>query len=236
MYTYAQSLFVHADSNQCDQRKPGCERCERTGRECEGYARGTIFLNQTGFASAAHERSRLNHNPQEGGARIQIFAATPETYNKRKKRQDSTDTKDEETSASPAFSAGSSISTSSSFSLQTTALSRQLENLCLDRLCPIKSQQACFSLSMIAPEMLASSNQEPTFHHAFNALKLSMPYKHKADTDMIIRSRIEYGKALREMQTAIADAPTHISDQTLLACTVLKQYEVCRPSNRYILR
>lgn len=212
---------------QCDQRKPACERCERTGRDCEGYARGTIFLNQMGFASAAHDKSRLDHCLRKGEARIQIFAATPETYNKRMQRQTSTDTTSDGTALSPTSSITSSLSSNTNLSLHLSASSRQLESLCLERISPIRSQQHAFSFSILAPQILASSNAEPVFLHAFNALKLSMPNPQTTTTAMIFRSRIEYGKALREMQKAIAKEPSRISDQVLVACTILKQYEVC---------
>ena len=180
-------------------------------------------MNQTGFG-AVQDRSHHNQNPPEGDARIQIFAATAETYTR--PVNESSNVKNNGGLPSPASSVGSPLSSiNSTFSLLHSASDAQLDSMCLERICPLRSQQKTFSLYILAPEIISRSRQEPVFMHAFNALKLSMPYGEESP-EMILRSRVEYGKALREMQKTIADRKSSISDQTLLAVTLLKQYEV----------
>ena len=174
-------------------------------------------------------RTHHNQNILEDDAGIQIFAATAETYTRPKGGISSV--RNDAGLPSPASSVGSPLSSiDSNLSLLQSASDKQLDSMCLERICPLRSQQKTFSLCILGPEILARSKQEPVFRHAFNALKLSMPYGVES-TDMILRSRIEYGQALREMQKAIADQRSYISDQTLLAVTLLKQYEVSYHSN-----
>lgn len=70
------------------------------------------------------------------------------------------------------------------------------------------------------------SSQDSSLQDAFSALSISRVGQGHKDARLVHESAILYGKALKELQTALFDPSRMHSDQVLMACMLLGLYEV----------
>lgn len=75
------------------------------------------------------------------------------------------------------------------------------------------------------------SGTETALHLAFLAFSASRLGRANNDDRMVQESRKIYGRALRDLQSALWDSRRMYSEETLLACMLLGQYEVSYPVN-----
>jgi len=75
-------------------------------------------------------------------------------------------------------------------------------------------------------------NDEPTLQTAFCALSISRVGRDNKDMRLVRESSKAYGKALRDLQTALFDKGRAGSDQVLTACLLLSMYEVYEGSSK----
>lgn len=227
----------------CDLARPACGQCTKSGKVCGGYQRELTFIHhkdsednrtlQSGsIVSPEQETSSPHHVIRSVAASSKANSSLSFTA-----YQQSPDVSADlvwpETSAlvqqrsSPSASM-QLLPPSLSLTALTTLHTSLFNSLYLPR--DIRPSQGSFwafgnhvNWTLIAAQLL---NNDRGLQLAYLALSCSRVGHHNQDDNLLESGKTLYGKALREMQHAIVDPRRRYSEEILLACSALSQYEM----------
>lgn len=177
-------------------------RCTQSGRVCEGYKRGPVFLNRT--AQGWEKRSRLEE-------------ALPRH-----------DEHDDAQTDSPKSSSSSDSSSSPPTDLQvssTKTMKLQFHSLFLENYLPSNPSLGPGLTQTWLAEAVRLHKPGRALEYSLHALCMTRIGKLAGDQSLVVKGGVAYGHALRELQLALSSKRAG-SDDTLAACLVLSIYEV----------
>jgi len=200
---------------KCDLAAPNCERCSKRGLICEGYERGPVFINRT--TKGIVRRRPLEEAQSRNDAELQM-------------------------AGSDTVANGSMIDTSPFAGIDTVVqrLGTQINGsyVMLKRIRSLFEEQ--YLPNAPKPKHPGQGTEMPglwllkcinlpqpgqALEYSSTALALSRVGKAIDNTDLVLRGRLFYGHALRELQKALLDPLLVVKDDTLAACQTLAHYE-----------
>jgi hypothetical protein len=198
-------------SHKCDVRKPSCSNCDKSGRQCEGYARFPIFLNRT------------------------MDGTAPRVHLEESKPSKSRNKHDSETLLNPGLTIALSlmgISQCQAWKAQVVAwfwesyatVSRFDDG---DRDVPERNSLWLYR-AVEVPHPL------PVLKQALLALSIVRYGRVTGNVDLTSYGQRLYGIVLRALQQAMYDENSATSDATLASVRVLVLYEVSKKGLRSI--
>jgi hypothetical protein len=171
----------------------------QSGRACEGYKRGPVFLNRT--AQGWEKRSRLEEAlPRRGELEIAKTDGLV-TYKSQ--------------SLSPLLQ----ISPSKSMKAQFHALFLETYLPSSPKLGPSLTQAWL-------GEAVRLNNPGKALEYSLHALCITRVGRNGGNQALVVKGSAAYGQALKELQDALASPKLAGTDGTLAACLVLSIYEV----------
>jgi hypothetical protein len=170
--------------------------CTRTGRVCEGYNRGLVFLNRT--AQGLKKRAPLEEaQPRDGF--IQTIKR-PVVFD-----------------ASPQISC--QIDTGA-------VIVKQFEGMFLESYLPSDPSMGKQSSGAWLLQAACLNEPGDALKYALRALFISRAGRTNNDEVLTVRGTEAYGEALQTLRIALCSKRLASSDGTLAACNVLATYEV----------
>jgi hypothetical protein len=174
----------------------------QSGRVCEGYKRGPVFLNRT--AQGWEKRSRLEE-------------ALP-----RRDKQDDTQTESRMSSSSPDSSPPPlpvQVST-------TKAMKLQFHSLFLENYLPANPNLGPGLTQTWLAEAVRFNKPGRALEYSLHALCMTRIGRIAGDQSLVVKGSVAYGHALKELQLALSSPNLAGTDDTLASCLVLSIYEV----------
>lgn len=180
----------------------------QSGRTCEGYKRGPVFLNRT--AQGWEKRSRLEEALPRHDEPDEIQAASPK-------------------SSSSSDSSSSSSSTPLQMQVSSTKIMKlQFHNLFLENYLPANPNLGPGLTQMWLAEAVHLNKPGKALEYSLHALCMTRIGRLSNDQPLIVKGGVAYGHALRELQLALSSSKRAGSDDTLASCLVLSIYEVSK--------
>lgn len=228
------NMYLADPQYQCDEGRPSCQRCIKSGRECEGYEKAPIFLNRT--VQGIEKRKHLDE-VRPGGDKTQTLLF-PQSAPSPSRRQ-SISPQSPSMTQSPG-SGGSSTPSGLSQRLSSTEPSaihlprrvsdmdlttEQIRNTLIAEYLPATDSRS----SPFAEFLTQTLELDPwgeVLETSLLALTMARLGKTQDNSSMMLQSQLKYGKALRLLQHAIVDDDLSIRDQTIAASNTLKLFEV----------
>jgi hypothetical protein len=169
----------------------------QSGRECEGYKRGPVFLNRT--AQGWEKRSRLEEAlPRLGDSTIGQVDR-PKALK----------------SSSPPLQISSS-----------KAMNLQFHSLFLETYLPSDLKLGPSLTHGWLADAVRVNSPGKALEHSLHALCMTRIGRVGGDQALVVKGSAVYGLALKELFAALASPKLAGTDDTLVACLVLSIYEV----------
>ncbi|KAH8601141.1 hypothetical protein B0O99DRAFT_249659 [Bisporella sp. PMI_857] len=199
---------------RCDLQKPDCARCIQSGRECEGYVRGAVFLNRT--VKGWEKRERL----EEVQPRKKSSSSPQSVGNIKNEPSPSTSQRG---SQSPPIQP----SAVSQPPIENPDLRKYIfQNLFLESYLP-KSPKAGSGLAGAwLFEAIRLNRRNTSLEYSLHALCLTRVGRILGHQDLIKRGTAAYGFALRALHRALENSKLAAKDETLATCLILSIYEL----------
>ncbi|KAI9704695.1 MAG: hypothetical protein M1820_005443 [Bogoriella megaspora] len=191
---------------RCDEGKPTCTRCARSGRECEGYDRFPTFLNRT--AQGLEKRKPL----EEIKPRLGSPSTEPDTLSGARNRA---------LSIPQTYSLTLAGQPHSSLSYDDQIYASFLD--VFDQEAAIVASPNPRSLFKVLPTI---PNPPNVLRYSTKALAASRLAFANRDSEMRMRAFDAYGRALRELQRSLYDPNAMYNDTTLAAARCLVTFEL----------
>ena len=208
------SSITNANSYQCDLQEPNCERCRQSGRVCEGYKRGAVFLNRT--ALGLEKRKRLEEaQPRQLTSPLSL---SPQSSNTSDQGTDHAK-RDRETD-----------DTVYPLVLPLTAVNvmkKKFQGLFLEDYLPVRPNDGPGLYRDWLCEVVALNRPDQVLEYSLHALCITRSGRIHGDQDLVVQGSVAYGYALKELQKALVFPRSATKDETLAACYILSIYEVC---------
>lgn len=198
---------------RCDLQKPDCGRCLQSGRVCEGYNRGAVFLNRT--AQGWAKRNRL----EEAQPRDPLHDG-PYFLSDNGRGSSHTESPSRSPEEPPVAYEPLSY-------LSDTNVKRQIfQNIFLDSYLPKNPHQGPGLQGAWLFEAIRLNNPGQALEHSLHALSLTRVGRITGQYDLIKRGNAAYGVALRSLFIALESPKLAGKDETLAACLILSFYEL----------
>lgn len=176
-------------------------RCVQSGRACEGYKRGPIFLNRT--AQGWEKRLRLEEALPRREKPIVVQIGSSDASS---------------TSRSPLpLLQGISAK---------AAMKLQFHNLFLESYLPSNPRLGPGLTQTWLAEAIRLNNPGKALEYSLHALCMTRVGRITGDKPLIFKGSVALGHALRELQLALLSPKLASTDGTLASCQVLSIYEV----------
>ncbi|KAL9125744.1 MAG: hypothetical protein Q9217_005091 [Psora testacea] len=202
----------------CDLSKPNCQRCTKSGRVCEGYARYPTFLNTT--LEGRQKRFRLEEAKPRSSVNTTISSTSSSTALNTTSNQIDTDSSDE-TSTSDATRLTLFRQTSNS-----DLRDDQLIACFYNNFIPKGVLARDLSPALWLQQILLSGAGSPAMRSSLKALAMTRLGWLNGDRALCARGRGQYGIALTHLQKALYDKTLAWQDETLAAAYCLSIYEL----------
>lgn len=172
-------------------------KCMQSGRACEGYKRGPVFLNRT--AQGWEKRSRLEEALPRLGEPEAVKTVTAV--------------------ASKWQSLPQQINTSH-------AMRNQFHGLFMETYLPSVPNLSLGLPQTWLAEAIRFNNPGMALEYSLRALCMTRIGRISGDQALVVKGSSAYGRALKELYDALASPKLAGADDTLAACLVLSIYEV----------
>jgi hypothetical protein len=172
----------------------------QSGRVCEGYKRGPVFLNRT--AQGWEKRSRLEEALPRRDEQEEIQVDSPSSSNSSK-------------SPSPPRQLSSA-----------KAVKLQFHGLFLENYLPSNPKEGLGLTHTWLAEAVRFHNPGKALEYSLHALCITRIGRIAGDQALVLKGSVAYGHALRELQLALSSPKLAGTDDTLASCLVLSIYEV----------
>ncbi|TVY14996.1 hypothetical protein LARI1_G006930 [Lachnellula arida] len=196
---------------KCDLTQPNCDRCKKSGKACEGYQRGPVFLNRT--LDGLQKRQPMEEAQPRQGSHTQGI------LNNRNR----SDFIDGIRSLSQERPSAQRIPPQIDLTILRL---KKYETLFLDGYLPSHSGIGGNFLGLWLLESIVVDNPGPALEYAKQALFLARVGKLANDKFIITQGNMRYVYALKELQRALLNDHQVTRDETLAACQVLILFEV----------
>ena len=193
------SFSVVADKPRCDLAQPNCERCQRSGRVCEGYAKGPVFLNRT--AKGLMKRGRLEEALPHRGSTV---------------------AESSQASASAQLAAHRLPAQVGTVAVHDA----RLEGSFLERHLPSEGPRQSSDPIPYLRGIMMSASRGRALEPALRALWMTRMARMTKNRDLLMRGRQHYGVSLRQLQGCLSDVELAIGEETLATAQILSLYEV----------
>lgn len=192
-------------------------RCVQSGRTCEGYKRGPVFLNRT--AQGWEKRSRLEEALPRREEAIVVQIGGPSVPKVSKPPKPSKPSK----SPSPPLQGISA----------KEAMKLQFHNLFIESYLPSNPKLGPGLTQTWLAEAVRFNNPGKALEYSLHALCITRIGRFSGDQALVVKGSVALGQALRELQLALSSPKLAGTDDTLASCLVLSIYEVnlCRSCN-----
>lgn len=187
--------------SQCDQRLPGCARCETYGKPCPGYDKGFKFI--VGKPYRSKRPRRITDNDSSPSATTQFTGSDAGTPGQAAIRTES---------PTSLISAGANV-------LQ--GLSALIDDFCEPR--PANQKHAVFHWFGYLPSVYGQSRTLDATIETFVAHHFG---KILQNDQMVVFARSTYGEALRRLRRSLTHSSECLSTNIFCAVVLLCLYEV----------
>ena len=201
---------------QCDEGKPDCERCLKSGRQCEGFDRFPTFLNQT--VDGPQKRFGL----EEAKPRTTTGTSSSAVSSRRSSPGQSRSRRITR-SRTHARAAGSTLSRQPS---NSELVDSQLISQFWKSFAPIETSSSQVSPCRWLQWSLEVTRPTVALGLSIKALSLTRLGWQNEDVALSTRGRTMYGNALKELQKALWTEDLMWLDETFAAAYTLSVYEV----------
>ncbi|KAJ5484112.1 hypothetical protein N7539_005908 [Penicillium diatomitis] len=224
---------------KCDEGRPGCRNCSIYGRPCPGYRPSAVFRNETG---KVEQPLKKDASPRDKSSAISNSGDSSSA---------SASTVSDFVSISPSQMSQALTPTVGFNGTSQQALMALKPSLSLYQMADATWEQraSCFFFDQYildpdheygrghmeyVPALYARSQEASIFganpsaaclRWAVDATGLMMNAKQRHSLPLLTRARQAYGKALRNVRTALASTEQAIRDETFAAVMVLSVYE-----------
>ncbi|KAG0651556.1 Aspercryptin biosynthesis cluster-specific transcription regulator atnN [Hyphodiscus hymeniophilus] len=212
---------------QCDLEEPNCNRCRQSGRECEGYKRGAVFLNRT--AQGLEKRKRLEEaQPRQDTSPITV---SPQSDVK----SHSTTPIIEDTN--PDWKTGGSTYPVQPVVVHVntqSVMKKKLQGVFLETYLPANPNDGTALYREWLCEVVNLNNPGKLLEYSLHALCITRAGRLDNNQALVFQGSAAYGFALRELQKALLSPRLATKDETLAACYLLSMYELFETTSQSI--
>lgn len=220
---------------QCDERRPGCRRCELHGAPCPGYDRPLDIRFHGGPHATVLSKPAPVHHANSRHANI------------RQQQQQQHAKPSHGMAVSALVSPTNSLSPVDGRSMGTPPTPLQVlppprtawddASLCyfLSEYCVAPQPGVMTGHLDFLPDLLFESSDDSSLRPAVLASACLCFSRNKRNTELYARARDHYGKALMAVSTAISKSPDSWGDDILAAIMLLHMFEVGSPHAMYIV-
>ncbi|CAK7198278.1 hypothetical protein SEUCBS139899_000938 [Sporothrix eucalyptigena] len=193
---------------KCDERRPGCRRCELHNAPCPGYDRPLDIRFHDGPHAAVQSKPAAVETPGYNGMAVSSLISPANTHS----------------------SAASTVGASPTRPLATLYQPRTIWDdaaMCYFlREYFVDAQPGVMSGHLdFLPDLLFDSSEESALRPAVLASACLCFSRYKKHNDLYARARDHYGKALLAVSTAISSSPDSWGDDILAAIMLLHMFE-----------